>query len=109
MSEKICDYCHNVGTCPKCWGRGQIDELRAENKALRRELYGVPPPASIDRPRNIVLCKGCLDVLESKHCHDFVQCKCPNKTFTDGGTDYMRIGGVDMELVEVIENPRKKD
>lgn len=60
----------------------------------------------IDRPRNIVLCKVCLDVLESKYRHDFVQCKCENQTFTDGGTSYQRTGGKDLALVEIIESPR---
>lgn len=24
-----CTYCHGIGACPKCWGRVQIDALRA--------------------------------------------------------------------------------
>lgn len=62
---------------------------------------------SEEKPRNIVLCRGCLDVLESRHRHDFVQCKCENQTFVDGGTSYQRIGGKDLALVEVIESPRE--
>ncbi len=26
------------------------------------------------------------------HVHDFVQCKCPNRAFVDGGGEYMRCG-----------------
>lgn len=41
--------------------------------------------------RNIVQCKKCLDIIESKHRHDFVRCKC-GSIFTDGGNDYQRCG-----------------
>jgi hypothetical protein len=37
-------------------------------------------------------CLECGDVIESKHRHDFVQCKC-GKSFLDGGDDYLRFGG----------------
>jgi hypothetical protein len=37
-------------------------------------------------------CLDCLDILESKHRHDFVKCKC-EKAFLDGGDDYIRAGG----------------
>lgn len=64
--------------------------------------------------RNLVLCRSCLTVLESTHRHDFVQCGCENHTFTDGGTDYTRIGGADLSMVEVLDGadgfgkPRRK-
>ncbi len=61
-----------------------------------------------DKPRNIVLCKDCLEVLESKHRHDFVQCSCENQTYTDGGIDYQRIGGKDLSRIEIIESPRQR-
>jgi len=51
---------------------------------------------------NKVKCLNCDMVLESKYIHDFVQCNCKNKTFTDGGNDYQRYGGVDMKLVKII-------
>ena len=38
------------------------------------------------------LCILCDDVIESKHRHDFVVCKC-GKSFLDGGDDYTRAGG----------------
>ena len=63
------------------------------------------PLIADERPRNIVLCRGCLEALESKHRHDFVQCGCENRTFADGGADCQRYGGKDMSLVEVIESP----
>ena len=43
--------------------------------------------------RNRCQCKFCNDVIESKHRHDFVQCKC-GRIFTDGGTDYIRRGAI---------------
>ena len=34
-------------------------------------------------------CKLCGEVIESKHVHDFVQCKC-GACAVDGGHDYLR-------------------
>ena len=42
---------------------------------------------------NRVKCLKCGDIIESKHRHDFVACSC-GAIFTDGGTDYIRRGGV---------------
>jgi hypothetical protein len=39
--------------------------------------------------RNAARCKKCGDVIESKHRHDFVSCKC-GAIAVDGGTDYIR-------------------
>lgn len=50
---------------------------------------------------SLVVCKQCGDILESRHCHDFSQCKCPNETFVDGGDNYFRRGGKDLNLVIV--------
>lgn len=47
-----------------------------------------------DRPKikhNVIRCRKCGVVLESKHRHDFVACECG--TFVDGGLDYVRVGG----------------
>lgn len=33
----------------------------------------------------------CNDIVESKHRHDFVRCKC-GKCYVDGGNDYTRVG-----------------
>lgn len=51
-----------------------------------------------------VKCLKCNTILESKYRHDFVQCKCENKTFVDGGNDYCRYGGADLSLVEVLDS-----
>jgi hypothetical protein len=45
-------------------------------------------------------CKKCGDVLISRHRHDYVMCTCDNKTMLDGGTDYQRYGGVNLDLVD---------
>lgn len=49
--------------------------------------------------RNLVYCKKCRTVLESKHVHDFAQCKCGN--FTDGGHEYARRGGDINALIDL--------
>jgi hypothetical protein len=52
--------------------------------------------------RNRVKCLYCGAVLESMSVHHFVQCDCPNGTFTDGGLNYQRYGGKDMSFVQLI-------
>ena len=37
-------------------------------------------------------CLDCFDIIESKHRHDFVKCKC-GTSFLDGGDEYIRCGG----------------
>ena len=39
--------------------------------------------------KNAIQCKMCGEVIESKHVHDFVQCKC-GACAVDGGHDYLR-------------------
>lgn len=41
--------------------------------------------------RNVIRCKHCGELLESKSVHDFVQCSC-GACFNDGGREYMRRG-----------------
>lgn len=48
--------------------------------------------------RNAVRCKLCDTIIESKHTHDFVWCRCKS-VFTDGGLSYIRRGG-DIEAME---------
>ena len=50
--------------------------------------------------RNVVKCLVCNTILESKHRHNYVQCSCPNEVATDGGLDYQRILGKDLDLIE---------
>lgn len=59
--------------------------------------------------RNMIYCKSCGDVIESKHRHDFVMCSC-GKCAVDGGKDYLRRcfedenGFIEMSEVEEEEN-----
>jgi len=39
--------------------------------------------------KNAIQCKLCGKIIESKHVHDFVQCKC-GACAVDGGHDYLR-------------------
>ncbi|MBQ8907438.1 MAG: hypothetical protein IJY71_02500 [Clostridia bacterium] len=63
--------------------------------------------------RNAIKCKRCGEVIESKDCHDFVQCRC-GACAVDGGHDYLRrcYLGEDSyielsETVEVAEEEKK--
>jgi hypothetical protein len=47
-------------------------------------------------------CARCLDIIESRHRHDFVQCKC-GAIFTDGGTEYIRRGGEIENIIDMSE------
>lgn len=55
-----------------------------------------------------VKCLECGAILESKFTHDFQMCDCPQQTFVDGGDDYTRIGGKNLNKVEVIDEPKGK-
>ena len=50
--------------------------------------------------KNSIKCLVCNTILESKYRHNYVQCSCPNQTFTDGGLAYQRVGGKDLNLIE---------
>ena len=50
--------------------------------------------------KNSVRCLVCNTILESKYRHNYVQCSCPNQTFTDGGLSYNRVGGKDLRLID---------
>lgn len=47
-------------------------------------------------------CLECLDIIESKHRHDFVKCKC-GKSFIDGGDDYLRGGGFLVPVLDALD------
>lgn len=50
--------------------------------------------------RNAVKCLVCNTILESKHRHNYVQCRCSNESAVDGGLVYQRILAKDLDLVE---------
>ena len=53
---------------------------------------------------NKIQCLKCGVFLESKHTHDFQMCSCENQTFVDGGDEYMRCGGKNLDLIRVIKH-----
>lgn len=57
---------------------------------------------------NAVECLRCGMVLVSFDRHDYKTCLCPNKTMVDGGSDYLRCGGKDLNLVQILKFVRVK-
>lgn len=61
------------------------------------------------RTREVVVvnrcqCAKCMDIIESKHRHDFVRCKC-GAIFTDGGKDYVRRGADALsDIIDMTES-----
>ena len=51
---------------------------------------------------NKIRCKKCGDIIESKHRHDFVTCKC-GAVSVDGGHDYLKRSGNYEDCEELIE------
>lgn len=59
--------------------------------------------------RNRCKCRQCGDIIESKHRHDFVQCKC-GAIFTDGGLVYVRRGFKNKDdIIDLNEYQVKED
>ena len=56
-----------------------------------------------------IKCLSCNTILESKYRHDFQMCNCENKTFVDGGDDYLRFGGVDLNLIEFVKEENEDE
>lgn len=60
------------------------------------------------RTREVVVtnkcqCRKCGDVIESKHRHDMVWCKC-GAIFTDGGKSYIRRGAPSLDdIIDLSE------
>ncbi len=58
---------------------------------------------------NKAQCKNCLDIIESKHVHDFVTCSCFQDKlactgiFLDGGKEYLRRGGNLKNLIDLSD------
>ena len=52
--------------------------------------------------KNKAKCRKCGTIIESKHRHDFVLCKC-EAIFVDGGKEYLRRGGNFEDLEELSE------
>lgn len=53
--------------------------------------------------KNAARCKKCGDVIESRHVHDFVTCKC-GAISVDGGHYYLKRCAMDLnDIVELSE------
>ena len=48
-----------------------------------------------------IKCLFCNDIIESKHIHDFVTCKC-DSCYVDGGQDYLHFGGKDFNKILIL-------
>ena len=48
-----------------------------------------------------IKCLNCNEIIESKHRHELVSCKCEN-CYVDGGQDYLHFGGKDYSKILVI-------
>jgi len=58
--------------------------------------------------KNKAQCKLCKTIIESKHRHDFVTCKC-GEIFVDGGFDYLRSGAKDfINFIDLSESDDKE-
>lgn len=56
-------------------------------------------------------CLACRKVLVSFYTHDFKTCGCPNESFVDGGSAYLRVGGKNLakiKLLKIISMPKRK-
>ena len=49
---------------------------------------------------NRVQCRECGEVLTSYNRHDYKTCGCTNETMVDGGNEYQRYGGLNLDLVD---------
>ena len=81
-----------------------------KSKLLINTKYIDPSKPNLKRRtmRNIIKCRKCGDVIESKSRHDFVWCKCKSVAVDGGsGNGYMRRIGTDYEEVEEwVRDPR---
>ena len=87
---------HEFRKLPLVWEDGQFWRVLPWITILSGEPMRVVDPDaqtfqdSFSGPK--IKCGNCDDVIQSKHVHDFVTCKC-GATSIDGGSDYTRILG----------------
>jgi len=55
-----------------------------------------------------IKCLNCDMILESIHTYDFHSCDCENRTYIDGGNDYLRFGCMDITKVLFWDEEVKK-
>lgn len=73
----------------------QVDTPEQGCTAMQQPVPVYPPVLA-----NAVKCLSCEEILRSYTVHDFQCCSCANQTFTDGGHEYVRQGGINMMLVK---------
>lgn len=62
------------------------------------------PKREVRRPYpNVIECLECGMILVSFNRHDYKTCSCRNETFIDGGSDYLRCGGINLDKVKVLK------
>lgn len=66
---------------------------------MKYVLYNLPKQI---KKHTGVLCLSCGWIRLSFHGHDYVVCPCPNKTMVDGGHNYLRYGGVDLNKIQIV-------
>ena len=57
---------------------------------------------------NKIQCKHCCEIIESKHVHDLVKCKCETCS-VDGGHDYLRRSYKNSPEEDYIELSEKEE
>lgn len=55
------------------------------------------------------ICLKCRTSLKSETVHEFSMCKCDNQSFIDGGDEYLRCGGVDMDAILMLTEDEYKE
>jgi hypothetical protein len=55
-----------------------------------------------------IQCLQCGAILESKHIHDFQICQCANRTFVDGGNEYLRYGGSNLAKIKILKTKQSR-
>ena len=57
----------------------------------------------------MIKCPRCGAILHSLYRHDFQQCDCESETFVDGGDDYMRLGGDNIDSIIIVKHKHLPD
>lgn len=81
---------------------GRKDYMMLGKQPLTDKWYVsgcTPEDMEKERYQDAVMCANCQTVLYSINRHHYHTCDCENKTMVDGGKDYLRCGGVQMDLV----------
>lgn len=85
---------------------GHKDYMMLGQHPLNDQWYvsgSTPEEMEKERYQDAILCTGCNTVLYSIHRHHFHKCGCKNESFVDGGKDYLRCGGADLNLIQQVK------